>query len=585
MTRRQLEPLMDDYLRRYGMPSATERQRVLGRYFGDPPARVAAIPPASLRPPPPPPANLPRGLARPSTPAAQAKAEVEKALKAMGAADKDIKRLPIDDAIARSGARPQEVAAGLARNLDIDTRTAAKALGKNEKDLAGMLDNYEAGMRPHVPPGERAAEIAARMRHDGMTEPYGAVMQARQERVDAALRDVGIPGGDPALTVRGIDPESAIVGQALARGVPAEVVQARRGITRERLERHLDDYLENAEGVADAAQRARHKTQLLSRPANETAGSTVRLPPRVIAAEHELADALENLGIPRAVAESRADKLANLAAADAHEAIVVGAWQSRVPPAKVRAQFGLTNEQMARGMDHYLANYVGVSDPALRARHIADNFFGTHGQPVGADAVRRMVATPETPAPPLRAVSTANPPGALPPPPPPPRPLPAQPSPDLTARFGPAKPREMGLRLEERLPSGGVRPNPSVREVAVGRPLQLEPGVKYQWLIDEGGRLLIANERFALDANGRPILNAAGDPGRLGHPAMINDGKARIAGDLRYIEGYGWKLDNMSGRYSSLNRDMRFEHLQNAAELFQRSGLRVRVDFHEPRRS
>lgn len=65
---------------------------------------------------------------------------------------------------------------------------------------------------------------------------------------------------------------------------------------------------------------------------------------------------------------------------------------------------------------------------------------------------------------------------------------------------------------------------------------------------------------------------------------MINGGPARIAGELRYVEGHGWMLDNVSGRYSLLNHDMRFEHLENAAAVFERAGLRLRTTFHEPPR-
>lgn len=71
----------------------------------------------------------------------------------------------------------------------------------------------------------------------------------------------------------------------------------------------------------------------------------------------------------------------------------------------------------------------------------------------------------------------------------------------------------MGLRAEERLPGGDVRANPSVPEVTPGRPLMLNPDRKYLWLMDERGRLLVAQERFVFDEAGRPVFNVQGEPG------------------------------------------------------------------------
>lgn len=573
INRQQLEPMLDDYLRRFEMQNDGQRRAILARYFGDPAPPAIAVPPARLTKPP----AAPRGLDPLPPPPADVRRQVESSLQRMGVSPEEIKTLPIDDAIARSGPRPAEVAAGLSRRVDVDSRTAARALGTDEKGFAGLVDQYEAKVRPSVPAADRAAEIGSRLRADDVTEPYTRVLQARQERIDAALRDVGIERGDPSLTTRGLDPESVVVGEALSRGVSPEVLQSRRGLTPERLAYHADDYLLNGRGIQNAAERARVKTQLLSRPPTEGGTRTVRLSPNVIAAEHELADALELLGVDRIQAANRASNLANLARNDAHQAIVVGAWQSRAPPAAIRQQFGLTDAQMARSLDRYLDNYLGMRDPAARNRFIADQFFGRGGQPTTPDAVAAMLSRQPVPPPPLRALAAANPPPApIPPPPPRPRPSPGLAA-DLNSRFGPAQ-LPQGFRLEERLPGGGIRPNTGVSEAKPGAPLRLNPDVGYLWLIDERGRLLVAQERFVFE-NGRPVVNQFGDPGRLGHPAMVDGRPARIAGELRYVEGRGWVLDNSSGRYSQYNKGLTTDHLENAAELFQQSGVRVQTQF------
>lgn len=108
-----------------------------------------------------------------------------------------------------------------------------------------------------MPTNQRVAEIAGRLEADGVTQPFTKVLQARQDNVNAALRDLGIAEGDPGLIKRGLNPESAIVGEALERGVSREVIQSRRGLTPQRLDYHADDYLLNGRGVTAPQRRGR----------------------------------------------------------------------------------------------------------------------------------------------------------------------------------------------------------------------------------------------------------------------------------------------------------------------------------------
>jgi len=282
-----------------------------------------------------------------------------------------------------------------------------------------------------------------------------------------------------------------------------------------------------------------------------------------------VAAALARLGVDPVIAGERAAHLVNLARRDAHEAIIGGAWQSRVPPAALRERFGYSNDQIVRHLDHFLAEHVGVRNPTVRANVIARQYFAAHDETLLASAVPGIVAATPPARQPLRAFA-ASPPGpvaSLPPP----RPLPAPRS--LDDRFGRAVP-PLGPRPGEQLPGGQWRRNTAVREVRPGTPVELQPGLRYNWLVTEDGRMLYAAEQYIME-NGRPLLDEDGVMLRLGHPAMIDGGRARIAGELRHTSDRGWVLDNFSGRYSMLKPDKHPAHLDQAAALWREAGVRV----------
>ena len=562
---------LDGYLRRFDPAGEAERARLLDNYFGETPTLIE---PRNLPDLPGTEPNLPRGLAPPAVSREAAREKVLAALDRMGIPRANAEALTPSDIFPR-GTAPDamEGTARMANLLDVPAPRAARALGISETDYAGLLDRAEGLAQPHLTPSRRAATVAEELGADGVTQPFRRVLDARQHQVDAALRDLGIPQGDPALSRAGLDTESAIVGQALENGVPAADIAARRGLTPGRVQELADDFLRDGRNVTDAAERGHRRTLLLQESPLEPGpdASTVRLPPRVLAMQDEVAAALERLSIDPVIAGERAGQLANVARRDAHEAIIAGAWQSRISPAQLREQFGYSDALIARALDSYLGN-TGLRDAAVRAQLIM-GYFSRHGQQLDPAALRGMIAGAPSPPPPLRAVAV-RPSGPVAPPP---SSLAPSPGTSLDGQFGPAiAPRY--FRDGELTASGAIRPNAAAAEVRPGTPLRLEPDLWYNWLINDEGRLVFGPEQFIFE-NGRPVVDSSGMPLRMGHPAMINGGRARIAGELRHIDGRGWVLNNISGRYSMGRPELNRQHLANVAAIFEQAGVRVQLDY------
>ena len=158
-----------------------------------------------------------------------------------------------------------------------------------------------------------------------------------------------------------------------------------------------------------------------------------------------------------------------------------------------------------------------------------------------------------------------------------PAPVPRLTEAELDAKFGSAKP-PVEVKAWEKNTDGSVVRNPTVREVKPGADLQLNPenpkNPQYIWLIDENGKMFIAEE---VPHGVRPN----GEPGRLGHPTLIDGKNARIGGELSFTEE-GWVMNNKSGRYSG-HDDRGAEQLNNAAAMMRESGIDVVVNFLTPR--
>lgn len=593
--RARLRQLMDNFLKNVQFePNALRRQKAIDDWLGGEGASTVLDRPG---PPPPPPAPPPAAAARPPGPPAldgpvlprtEAKARVVDSLEAMGFNPAAARRLDLDGMLDRTG-DPRVVAAGAARKLDADPSTIKDGLGADNRELAGLLDRFDEAARPHTPPTRRAEDLSDFLRRGGDERPLSSVSAARQARVDRGLRDMGVnPTGQPPLVSSGLDVESSVIGAAMENGVRAETLMARRGLTPEGLRRHVDHYLEYGRGVPNPQERGRLAGDFMAgryAPAEATwrapatAGSS-----RVIGTSEDVAEALTRMKVDPVTAGQRAGSVSDVASRDVYQAITGVAMESRVPPSALRETFGLTDSQIAAKLDQHLRDTVGIASPARRAEMIAGQYLARSGEgrPLTASQVRDMISRAPPVETPLRPRTTATTPTALDRPlrptieaaarrplPPPPPPLPRS----LDDQFG----RAVGpsyVKPFERRADGGVIANTKLLRVG-DKPWITYPQGKYIWAIDEAGELIMGIEApIGIGPNGEALL--------LGHPTLMNAGRARIAGELRYSPDRGWVINNASGRYSAGREPpdaLRPEHLRNVAERFERAGLRVDTEF------
>ncbi|MGV3489837.1 MAG: hypothetical protein ACO1OG_00810 [Devosia sp.] len=110
----------------------------------------------------------------------------------------------------------------------------------------------------------------------------------------------------------------------------------------------------------------------------------------------------------------------------------------------------------------------------------------------------------------------------------------------------------------------------------------------YLWVMDASGDVWIAVEELAVrfpDLSGLPMLRRIQHPAdtkKLGHPTLVANGPARIAGELAMDERSGqlaWIMNAQSGRYCRKLPPTRSQ-VESVAALFATFGLHVQVD-HE----
>jgi Pretoxin HINT domain len=111
--------------------------------------------------------------------------------------------------------------------------------------------------------------------------------------------------------------------------------------------------------------------------------------------------------------------------------------------------------------------------------------------------------------------------------------------------------------------NGKVIVNPELQIIKPGgQATPLERGKKYLWVIDEAGDLRIGVEA--------PVI--PGSPNALGHPTLVEGGKARAGGEIQYDNG--WFVNDNSGRYSKgRTREIGNAILDNAHRLMENAGL------------
>ncbi|MBY3514194.1 hypothetical protein HFN76_18450 [Rhizobium laguerreae] len=112
----------------------------------------------------------------------------------------------------------------------------------------------------------------------------------------------------------------------------------------------------------------------------------------------------------------------------------------------------------------------------------------------------------------------------------------------------------------------------------------------YIWAMDETGRIVLAVEELALTApeapyTGYPRRRGYRHPSeekKLGHPTLLGEGHARIAGELAFDEDeeevLHWVLNANSGRYCKQNPPSKAQ-VDQVAERFRELGVEVGVDY------
>jgi len=127
-----------------------------------------------------------------------------------------------------------------------------------------------------------------------------------------------------------------------------------------------------------------------------------------------------------------------------------------------------------------------------------------------------------------------------------------------------------GIKDFELNPDGSVVKNPTIQYPEPGKPPVLEPGKEYIWLVNEQGRLVVAEE---VPTGG----TFDGRPAKLGHPTLVDGKPARIGGEIKQGPN-GATINNRSGRFSG-HPDRGPQQLENAAKLFGEAGLPVKPEF------
>lgn len=106
--------------------------------------------------------------------------------------------------------------------------------------------------------------------------------------------------------------------------------------------------------------------------------------------------------------------------------------------------------------------------------------------------------------------------------------------------------------------------------------------VSFIWLVDISGQIWIAVEELVVGGQslGVPKLRHT-KADKLGHPALVNCGNARIAGEIICDfdpDPPEWLINNLSARYGT-HRSRTDLHLQNVAKVFARFGITLTSKF------
>ncbi|MBL9212500.1 MAG: hypothetical protein JNL92_18715 [Opitutaceae bacterium] len=224
--------------------------------------------------------SLPASLARQR--ASRAIAELERSQLVPGAAA-NFERFASLSAKYHLGAGTMAAGEALVRGVPPARIMAAFELTPGQ--LAAEAEAYVAATRPWLQGKARATFIGRRLGEDGV----GVVTRARASTAAAMMERLGIPPADAAnagVTAAGLtsNPVIGAIGGAWSRGIPASRVMNQLKLSEAQVAEALDQYLREAQRVANPAQRQQAVATFLKGSAR---APTERLTPRQILAQAE----------------------------------------------------------------------------------------------------------------------------------------------------------------------------------------------------------------------------------------------------------------------------------------------------------
>ncbi|HEX7315417.1 MAG TPA: RHS repeat-associated core domain-containing protein [Pyrinomonadaceae bacterium] len=141
----------------------------------------------------------------------------------------------------------------------------------------------------------------------------------------------------------------------------------------------------------------------------------------------------------------------------------------------------------------------------------------------------------------------------------------------LDSKFGKAQPPGgRGVKPFEQNADGSVVKNPTVQTPSRSNPLKLDPKKEYIWTVNNKGKLVVGEEVQTGVTEGTYVQ-------KLGHPTLTEGAKSRVSGEIRFGEDGKPFINANSGRYTTPYPDRGPQQIQNAANLFKKSGTPVGV--------
>ncbi len=508
-------------------------------------------------------------------------------------------QLDFDFLVQQRNLDAREISAVTGMALDLDPRVLALRLSPGRENAAAvtelgrLLDRGFRATDPEVGAMVRAEAIASYFR--GAEIPGGArfVFEGRNVDIAQQLRHLGGRRIDMLAVYKGIEVETAVVGQAWEQFIPAQRVMDRRRLDPEALRGQMDRYWRLGQGIEDAEQRAHLWRSYVE-------GSHQPPPPRSSppleraevlpqASFEEIGRSLEVVGVPAEQARAVARSLWDVAWDDPYMALAAAAFRRDIPPGQLAA-VGLNRAQTINLIERHLQVHMRLGDMRKRSELINDYLERSEGQRLSPREFTNLVFSaearrPQAPYRAPRAEEVALTSMHV-------RPLPQDPfaetslhmhqpgaegasSNDLDQAFGPSQPVALVHARERGMDGLPLTDAARVRLSEGARLPELDQDARYLWLVDEEGVLVLGGGRQA----GAAAADGVPNPG---HASLAQGRPVRIAGEMQWSSRHQlWVLSNRGAAHSA-HPQAGVEQLQNAAGLFSAAGLQaiaVRFDF------